>query len=52
VLLPALRRYYDHYAGLARGYTKEPDQLRVQLDAIAGMRSEVEHLEALLGGHR
>ncbi len=26
VLLPALRRYYDHYAGLARGYTKDPEQ--------------------------
>jgi NAD(P)-dependent dehydrogenase (short-subunit alcohol dehydrogenase family) len=52
VLLPALRRYYDHYAGLARGYTKDPEQLRVQLEAIATMRAEVERLEALLGGPR
>lgn len=52
VLLPALRRYYDHYAGLARGYTKDPEQLRVQLEAIGTMRDEVERLESLLGGHR
>ena len=52
VLLPALRRYYDHYAGLARGYTKDPEQLKIQLDAVAAMRAEVERLEALLGGPR
>jgi hypothetical protein len=52
VLLPALRRYYDHYAGLARGYTKDPEELRVQLDAIARMRTEVERLESLLAGTR
>lgn len=52
VLLPALRRYYDHYAGLARGYTKDPEQLRIQLEAIAAMRAEVERLESLLAGQR
>jgi NAD(P)-dependent dehydrogenase (short-subunit alcohol dehydrogenase family) len=52
VLLPALRRYYDHYAGLARGYTKDPEQLKSQLDAIARMRSEVERLEMLLASSR
>jgi phosphohistidine phosphatase len=52
VLLPALRRYYDHYAGLAKRYAKDPNELHTQLQAIAGMRAEVEQLEALLGGHR
>ncbi len=52
VLLPALRRYYDHYAGLARGYTKDPEQLKAQLDAIARMRNEVERLESLLASPR
>ncbi len=52
VLLPALSRYYQHYAGLARGYTKDPAELRTQLDAIEAMRADVERLEALLGGSK